>query len=316
VDDALFFGPNKAFVEKLKTKFMARWDCRDLGAAEVFLGMRICCHGKRICIDQCDYLKKLLEHCGMQDARPAATPLLAGYMPVPNTGPLNPELRARFQMVIGLLLYLMLGTRPDIDFAMTKLSQYSTNPTKDHYNAALHVCRYLAGTRGCCLVYDGDSQAGLIAYADSDWDTNPHLRHLQSGSFLKLANGVITWSLHAQKTVALLSTEAKYMSISDCSRQCAWIHSLFSKIGYPMKAPIPLCGDNQGSIFLASNPATGKLSKHIDIRFHYIRQEVQHKHIDVLFVDGIENPADMFTKNLARVKFEKFRGQLGLEFKK
>jgi len=130
---------------------------------------------------------------------------------------------------------------------------------------------------------------------------------------VKLANGIFSWNSRAQKTVALSSTEAEYMSLSDTSRQLVWIKSLFTELGIKL-SPIPLCGDNQGSIFMASNPVQEKCIKHIDIRYHYIREVVKDKKIELFFIDGSENPADMFTKNLGRIKFEKFRSQLGLEF--
>jgi hypothetical protein len=104
------------------------------------------------------------------------------------------------------------------------------------------------------------------------------------------------------------------MSISNCSRQIAWVCNLLSKIGYPMTTPTPLYGNNQGSIFIASNPVTERRSKHIDICFHYICQEIECKRLQVFFVDGASNTTDLFTKNLPRDKFEKFRADLGLEF--
>jgi hypothetical protein len=103
------------------------------------------------------------------------------------------------------------------------------------------------------------------------------------------------------------------MALSDCSRQVVWIHTLLGELGYRLK-PIPICGDNQGSIFIASNPVTEKRSKHIDIRFHYIREVIIRRFADVYFIDGDENPADMLTKNLGSVKFLKFRAMLRLEF--
>jgi hypothetical protein len=209
----------------------------------------------------------------------------------------------------------MLGTRPDIAYAVTKLAQFSANPARKHLNAALHICKYLSGTKDYTLTYDGASDNGFEAYADSDWNTDPtNSRRPQSGYFVKLANGCVTRTSRTQKTVALSSTEAEYMLLSDCSRQCAWLCNLFYEIGHRIKTPIPVFGDNMGSIFIAQNPVLDKRLKHIDIRFHYIRQEVQAKKIDIYFIEGAENPADMFTKNLARVKFEKFRAQLGLEF--
>ena len=102
------------------------------------------------------------------------------------------------------------------------------------------------------------------------------------------------------------------MLLSDTSKQVVWIHSLFKGIEIDLD-PIPLCGDNQGSIFLASNPVQEKQIKHIDLRYHYIREVICQKQIELLFIEGVENPADLFTKNLGRIKFLKFREQLGLE---
>jgi len=99
----------------------------------------------------------------------------------------------------------------------------------------------------------------------------------------------------------------------DSSRQVVWIHTLMGELGYHLK-PIPICGDNQGSIFIASNPVTEKRSKHIDIRYHYIREVITRRIADVFFIDGDENPADLLTKDLGSVKFQKFRAMLGLEF--
>ena len=115
------------------------------------------------------------------------------------------------------------------------------------------------------------------------------------------------------KTVALSSTEAEYMALSDCSRQAVWIQSLLKELGISIPT-IPICGDNQGSIFIGSNPVQERRSKHIDIHYHYVRQLVEEKIIELFFVEGAENPADLFTKNLASPKFVKFREQLGLEF--
>ena len=103
------------------------------------------------------------------------------------------------------------------------------------------------------------------------------------------------------------------MALSDCSRQVVWMHTLLGELGYDLK-PIPICGDNQGSIFISSNPVTEKHSKHIDIRYHYIREVIARKLAEVYFIDGNNNPADLLTKNLGIVKFQKFRALLSLEF--
>jgi len=146
IDDALFCSPNKAVVDAIKAQFMRKLECRDLGEPNEFLRMRITCKGRAIHLDQCVYLQKVVECCGMLNAKSASTPLPAGYYAAKNTEPVDVDLRSRFQTVIGSLLYLMLGTRPDIAFAVTHLLHHAANPSQDHLNKALYICRYLIGT--------------------------------------------------------------------------------------------------------------------------------------------------------------------------
>ena len=313
VDDAMFFGKNKTLVMQKKQEFMDTWECRDLGEVQEFLRMCIKHKGNKIYLDQVVYLEKVLEHFGMQNAKATKTPLIEGYNPSENKEVVDPKLCAKYQSIIGSLLYLMLGTRPDICHAVTKLSQFAANPSQDHLDRAHSICRYLAGTKNFALVYDGDSQKGIYAYTDSDWAADKIKRRSITGYFFKLANGIFSWRTHAQKTVALSSTEAEYMAMSDCSRQAMWIKTLLSELGLTLSA-IPIYGDNQGSIFIGSNPVQERRTKHIDIRYHYIRQCIEDKNIELMFIEGSNNPADMFTKNLGNIKFSKFRETLGLEF--
>jgi chaperone required for assembly of F1-ATPase len=102
-----------------------------------------------------------------------------------------------YQSIIGSLLYLMIGTCPDISFTVTHLSQFSTNPSKDHYKAAMHICHYLAGTQDYMLVYSNTTDKGLMAYADSNWAADKVWCRSVTGYFLKLANGIVSWRSHA-----------------------------------------------------------------------------------------------------------------------
>ena len=201
----------------------------------------------------------------------------------------------------------MLGTHPDVAYAVAALSQHAANPSKEHLDKALYICQYLLEIHHNSLVFDGASQAGLIAYTDSDWASDHNDCHLQTGWFFKLANCTFSWR------VAHSSTEAKYVSLSDCGRQAKWSWQLLGELGYNLH-PIPVCGDNQGSIFMASNPVTEVRSKHIDIKWHSIWELVSDKIIELFFVEGAQNPADMLMKNLGQIKINLFRSQLGLVF--
>ena len=186
VDDPLSCRPNKALVQELKEKFMKRWECWDLGDVTEFLHMKVHRNGRKINLDQCTYLETVLEHCGMQNCKSAATPLLAGYMPEPVSPDtaINLELQRRYQMVIGSLLYLIIGTRPNIAFAVTKLAQFTAHPSEEHFNITLYICCYLRGTSKYRLTYDGTSGQGLIACTDSDWAFNSNNQRSQTGYFL------------------------------------------------------------------------------------------------------------------------------------
>ena len=157
---------------------MKRSECWDLGEVTKFLPMKVHKESSKISLDQCAYLETVLERCGMQNCKSATTPLPAGYIPEPLSleAAIDPELRRSYQMVIGSLLYLMLGTRPDIAFPVTKLAQFAALPSEEHLTKALYICRYLRGTSKCCLTYDCTSGQGLIPCTHSDWASDPQKR--------------------------------------------------------------------------------------------------------------------------------------------
>ena len=274
---------------------MCKWECHDLGNVKDFLHMRILKKDGNICLDQTTYLDKVLQHFGLVNAKFASTPLPEGYHPMPNAHTVDTKLQTKYQQIIGSLMYIMLGTHPDIAYTVTKMVQHAANPSEDHLNRALHICRYLAGTSKYALVFKGKTNKGLIVCADSDWASNPVDCRLTTGYMVKLADGIFSWNSRAQCTVALSSTEAEYMSLSDTSRQLVWIKALLTELDIHM-GPIPLCGDNQGSIFMASNPVQEHRIKHIDIRYHYIQGVVQQRKVKLFFINGTDNPADMFIK--------------------
>ena len=142
-----------------------------------------------VAIDQCKYLKKALECCGMINTKPARIPLPEGYKPSTSAAPVNPELWMQFQTVIGSL-YLMLGTRPDIAYAVTLMARMSANPTQEHLDKSLYICSYLIGTCDYSLVFDGSSGNGLVACTDSDWAGSPEDSKSTTRFYIKLANVV------------------------------------------------------------------------------------------------------------------------------
>ena len=130
--------------------------------------MKIRREGTKIFLDQANYLKTVVMHFGMNNAQGATTPLPAGYVPVESKEQCSPEFRKTYQSIIGSLLYIMLGTCPDITYAVTKLAQFAANPSKEHMSKAQYICHYLNSTPNYSLVYDGSGDEGIIAFTDSD----------------------------------------------------------------------------------------------------------------------------------------------------
>jgi hypothetical protein len=218
VDNSFFTGPDKVLDQQLKDAFMKKWECWDLGELTEFLRMKITRESSKIHLDQCAYLKVVLGRCGMTNSKTAATHLPAGYVPTKSDMVASPELRSKYQTVIGSLLYLMLGTRPDIAFTVTQMAKFTANPLEDHLNRVLYICRYLVGTQSYRLTNNGGAGQGLSTTTDSDWAADTNDCHSQTGFFLRLAGGPISWTSRAQKMIAFSLTEAEYMALSNCSR--------------------------------------------------------------------------------------------------
>jgi hypothetical protein len=172
-------------------------------------------------------------------------------------------------------MYLQIGTHPDIAFAVSHLAQYATNPSPQHYRLAQYILGYLAGTKDMCICYDGVSGEGLHGYSNSSLGDQTDNRHSTSGYVFLLTGGAISWSSCKQKTVAQNTTEAEYMAMTDTANQAAWYCSFLEELQYSMDEPIPLHGNNKGTIDLALNPVTGRRSKHIEITHHVIREYIE-----------------------------------------
>ena len=256
----------------------------------------------------------VLNHFGMADCKPARTPLPAGAVLEKSNSdaPATDSFRQTYQSIIGSILYAMLGTRPDISYAVTRLLQYNANPSEVHLGYAKYILRYLHGTKALCLHYDGASSSGLIAYSDSDWAESRDDRHSTSGFVFLMANCAVSWASRRQPTISLSSTEAEYKSASDTCRQMTWLRTFGEELGDDVTRPSPLCLDNQGSIFLAVNPVIDRRTKHIEIRYHYIRECVERGFVDIFYVSTDKQLADVFTKNVSFSILDRFIRSAGL----
>jgi hypothetical protein len=296
------------------------FECRDLGPVKEYLGMRVIHNyeAKTLVLDQFDYALKVVKRFGQYNAKPIKTPLPAGYKPKANLGLANSQQISYYQSIIGSLLYLALGTRPDIEHAVIMMSQFAANPSEEHIQRSLHIVKYVAGTLDSKITYhelneDGFPE-GFAAYADADWAGNIIDRRSVTGYIITLAGGAVSWKTARQKTIAHSSTEAEYMALSDCCKQVSWIQELLKELNQKINT-MALYADNQGSIFLGSHPVQESRTKHMDIRYHYIRECVDLGKVELYYIPTQDQLADIFTKILPYPRFKILRNKLGLECK-
>ncbi|CAK9816243.1 Copia protein [Anthophora plagiata] len=249
----------------------------------------------------------------MQDCKPISTPLPSklDYIALNS----DEKFEAPCRNLIGCLMYVMVCTRPDLCTAVNILSRYTNKNNKELWQELKRVLRYLKGSKDIKLTYTrGQYNNLLIGYADSDWggsDTND--RKSTSGYLFQLFEKcTICWSTKRQASVAASSTEAEYMALFEAVKEALWLKSLAISINIRIEQPIVIYEDNNGCISIANNPSSHKRSKHIDIKYHFTREQVERKVIQLIFISTENQLADILTKPLPAVKFLKCRAEMGL----
>ena len=257
----------------------------------------------------------------MSECSPVSTPLVAKDRLSASQSPSTPEEKSEYEAyanglkyleIVGAVLYAT-QTRPDIQYAIGVLAQFGSNPGRPHLEALKRVLRYLKGTAHFSLRLGGaNSDTDLIGWTDSDWAQDIDSRRSVGGFVFEIAGGVVSWSSKKQPTVALSTVEAEYMAASNATKEAIWLRSLLEDLGFKQVAATIIYGDNQGCIALSRNPVAHSRAKHIDIRHHFIRERIANSEIDLRYCSTKEMLADIFTKQLPRETFEKFRSALGV----
>ena len=193
------------------------------------------------------------------------------------------------------------------------LSRHNHSPGNQHHAAVKQVFRYLRGTSNNYILYDGKSNIQEpVIYCDADWASDPNDRKSISGHTAILSGAAISWSSKKQTTVSLSSTEAEYVAAARAAQEAMWIHTFLSEIGHPLKEPIKFYVDNQSAIKLVENPVAHDRTKHIDIKYHFIRDIESRKIISVKYCPTNDQVADVLMKPLSRKKHKRFTEQMGL----
>ena len=254
----------------------------------------------------------------MHDSKPVKTPQDPGLKLTKNMceGGCNHEETMKnvpYRSAIGGIMYLMVATRPDLAVAVGALSQFAADPCPTHWQALKRVLRYLQATPTHGLDFSRDGIATLQGYSDADWAGDVETRRSTSGYAFMMNNGCISWRSKKQRTVALSSTEAEYMALTEAIQEAIWLKAFLCELG-EMKhdEAVKVYEDNQGAIALAKNPEFHKRTKHIGIRYHFVRERVEDGQVVLQYCSTKEMKADMMTKPIPAVQFEHLRHMLGV----
>lgn len=315
VDDMLIAGQSKQEIDRLKMQLSKEFAMKDLGAAKQILGMRITRNGEELKLSQEDYVKKVLSRFNMHDAKSVSTPLGSHFKLSREQSPSTDEERAHMEHVpyasaIGSLMYATVCTRPDIAQAVGVVSRYMSCPGKQHWEAVKWILRYLRGTAGYAL-YFRKNNSGLQGYVDADMAGDLDGRKSTTGYVYTMGGTAISWVSKLQKIVALSTTEAEYVAVTEASKEMVWLRAFFEELGQKVGKSVLHC-DSQSAIHLAKNPVYHARTKHIQVRYHYIRSVLEDGVLTLEKIDGSLNPADMFTKTVQVDKLKLCATSIGL----
>ena len=317
-DDMAITSKRPIDVEKFKSELRHYWEISDKGELSWFLGFEVKRNraARTISINQRAYIDAMLDKFRLTNAKPVATPMETGAQLSKDQGPstLSQERRMRgipYAEAIGCALWPVVISRPDAAFAIGVLSQFIQNPGLAHWEALKRVIVYLGSTKHLWLTFGGKTKIFAEGFCDADWATQKD-RHSISGYSYHIGKGAISWSSKKQQIVALSTTEAEYIAQSHAAKEALWLRTFIGELRGKPSQPLTIHCDNQGAIALSKDNKFHARTKHIDIRHHFIHEAIEDGKLSVVYIPTDDNPADIFTKPLAKAKFCRFVELLGL----
>jgi len=311
VDDLFVTGTNLNMIKRFKFEMSKNFEMSDLGRLTYYLGIEVKQEESGITINQEAYARRILKEAGLHNCNPTHIPMDPGtkLLKAEDEPEIDPT---QYQKVVGCLRYL-LQTRPDMAYAVGVVSRYMQSPRESHDGAIKHILRYLRGTTAYGIKYEKMGQNRIIGYSDSSHNVDLDDGRSTTGHIFYYGSSPITWCSQKQDTVALSSCEAEFMAATAAACQAIWLQDLLGEIMNKAQEKVVLRVDNKSAIELTKNPVFHGRSKHIHTRFHFIRNCVENEQVEVEYIPGEKQKADILTKPLARTKFKEMRSLIGNE---
>lgn len=312
VDDLLVTGTDISLINRFKVQMSNKFEMSDMGKLTYHLGIEVKQGSGFIELKQSGYAKKIVERAGMAQCNPCKFPMDPKERLTKDENGRTVD-ATHFKSVVGGLRYLV-HTRPDIAFSVGIVSRFMERPTTIHLDAAKRILRYIKGTLEYGLVYT--KYAGnnaLTGYSDTDLAGHIEDRKSTGGMVFYLNESLVTWVSQKQRCVALSSCEAEFMAASAAACQAIWLRNVLKELTGEQVGPVLICIDNKSAIDLAKNSVFHGRSKHIDIRYHFIRECIERGEVVVKHVSSEIQKADLLTKAFVAEKFERMRSLLGIK---
>ncbi|KAJ0509944.1 putative RNA-directed DNA polymerase [Helianthus annuus] len=290
---------------------MQEFEMTDLGTMKYFLGIEVNQYKEGISICQKKYAKEVLERFGMWESNGVKNPIVPGTVLTKAGGGKEVD-GTEFKRLVGSLMYLTV-TRPDIMYVVCLISRFMSNPKEEHLQLAKRVLRYVKDTYNFGLLYARKSGLKLQVYTDSDFARDREDRRCTSGYVCLLSEAAICWSSRKQEIVTLSSTDAEYVAATTCACHCVWLKGLLQEMSNKLIGTVEVKCDNNSTIKLSKNPVMHRRTKHIDVRFHYLRDLVNQEQVQLVFCPTGDQVADVMTKPVKLEVFEKMRKLMGVK---
>ena len=308
VDDIMIATSDKKKIDEFKSFLSEHFKFKDLGVPKYFLGLEIARGDEGILVSQRKYAMDLLRDAGLLGCKPSSTPMDSTKQLGQEADKLMTD-PSKYRRLIGRLLYLCI-TRPDVTFAVHKLSQYVSKPCNEHWAAAERVLKYIKGTPGHGLCYSRKAEPSLSIFSDADWATCPDTRKSMTGFCLFLGTSLISWRAKKQPTISRSSAEAEYRAMAQASCEVVWALALLEDFGIKMRKSVPLYCDSQAAVHICSNPVFHERTKHIEVDCHTVREKYLEGVIKPMHIRNNLQLADIFTKPLGATAFHEILSKM------
>ena len=310
VDDILIATESEKKMIEVKQCLSQRFDTKDLGELTSFLGVQVKREPGGMWIGQPGYTSRVLEKFNMADCKPVSTPVDTSVKLQKNDA--GPEFsRSIYQSAVGCLLYLANWTRPDITFAVSNVARYSADPRLVHWTAVKRILRYLKGTSDYGVKYKVQ-EGEIFGHCDADWAGDVNDRKSTSGYVFSMSGSPVSWRSKKQSCVALSTAEAEYVALAAAAQEAIWLRNLMEDLKGGNKAATVIHDDSQAAISMSKNPQFHGKGKHIEIKYHYIREQVLKGNVVLKYCPTENMLADILTKGLNREQHEKLRKQMNV----